>query len=87
MSSIKLVSLLVLFFATTILTVAQPTWSPEVQVRTRTLASPRISPDGKRVVYTVSDAVMAPDKSEFVTQIWLASSDGKVRVFRTVVVA
>jgi dipeptidyl aminopeptidase/acylaminoacyl peptidase len=77
MSSIKLISLLVLLFATTILSVAQTTWSPEMQVKTRALASPRISPDGKRIVYTVSDAVMTTDKSEFVTQIWLASSDGK----------
>jgi dipeptidyl aminopeptidase/acylaminoacyl peptidase len=56
---------------------AQSTWTPEMQVKTRALGSPRISPDGKRVVYTVSDAVMTADKSEFVTQIWLASTDGK----------
>ena len=29
------------------------------------------------VVYTVNEAVMTADKSEFVTQIWLASTDGK----------
>ena len=52
-------------------------WSPEMQVKTRALAGPRVSPDGKRVVYTVNEAVMTADKSEFVTQIWLASSDGK----------
>lgn len=52
-------------------------WSPELQVQTRLPGTPRISPDGKRVVYTISEAAMAPDKSEFVTQIWLASTDGK----------
>src|SRR5215813_8874704 len=52
-------------------------WTPELQVKTRVVGTPRVSPDGKRVVYTVSDAVMTPDKSEFVTQIWLASTDGK----------
>lgn len=58
---------------------AQPvstSWSPELQVKTRLVAAPRISPDGKRIVYTVNDAIMTPDKSEFVTQIWLASADG-----------
>jgi dipeptidyl aminopeptidase/acylaminoacyl peptidase len=53
------------------------TWSPETQVKTKAVASPRVSPDGKRVVYTVNDAVMTADKSEFITQLWLASIDGK----------
>ncbi|HKP69906.1 MAG TPA: S9 family peptidase [Pyrinomonadaceae bacterium] len=56
---------------------SQTAWSPEVQVKTRGLGTPRLSPDAKRVVYTVNDAVMTADKSEFVTQIWLATSDGK----------
>ena len=53
------------------------TWTPELQIKTRTVGSARVSPDGKRVAYTVVDAVMAPDKSEMVTQIWLATTDGK----------
>ncbi len=52
-------------------------WSPELQIKTRIVASPKVSPDGKRVAYTVNDAVMTPDKSEFVTQIWLGSTDGR----------
>ncbi len=55
---------------------AQNVWTPEMQVKTKTVASPQISPDGKRIVYTVNDAVMTADKSEFVTQIWLANTDG-----------
>jgi Tol biopolymer transport system component len=41
------------------------------------VGTPRVSPDGNRVVYTISDAVMTSDKSEFVTQIWMATTDGK----------
>jgi len=52
-------------------------WTPELQLKTRVVGSPRVSPDGKRVVYTVNEAMMAPDRSEFVTQIWLATTDGK----------
>lgn len=48
-----------------------------MQVKTKALGSPRISPDSKRVVYTINEAVMAADKSEFVTQIWMATTDGK----------
>jgi Tol biopolymer transport system component len=55
----------------------QTAWTPEMQVRTKMPASPRISPDGTRVVYTVNEAVMTADKSEFVTQVWMGSADGK----------
>ena len=77
MSSTKLIFIVVLFLSTTVLVNSQTTWTPEIQVKTRAVGSPRISPDGKRVAYTVNDAVMTADKSEFVTQIWMASSDGK----------
>ena len=55
----------------------QASWSPDMQVKTRAVATPRISPDKSRVVYTINEAVMAADKSEFLTQIWMASTDGK----------
>ena len=76
MSSFKLVLLVAVILSSTNLGVAQSTWTPEAQVKTRVLGSPRISPDGKRIVYTVNEAVMTADKSEFVTQVWMASSDG-----------
>ena len=52
-------------------------WTPEMQVKTKAPGNVQVSPDGKRVVYTVNDAVMAADKSEFVSQIWLADADGR----------
>lgn len=55
---------------------AQQTWTSEMQVKTKAIGAPQVSPDGKRVVYTVSEAVMTADKSEFVTQIYLANTDG-----------
>lgn len=55
---------------------AQQPWTAEMQVKTKAVTAPQISPDGKRVVYTVNEAVMTDDKSEFVTQIWLANIDG-----------
>ena len=73
----KILIFVCILFSTLVCVSAQTTWTPEMQVKTRILGSPRISPDGSRVVYTVNDAVMTADKSEFVTQIWMASSDGK----------
>ncbi len=55
---------------------AQGVWTPEMQVKMKTVGSPNISPDSKRIAYTVNEAVMSADKSEFVTQIWLANTDG-----------
>jgi Tol biopolymer transport system component len=52
-------------------------WTPETQVKTKAVGGVQVSPDGKRVVYTVNEAVMTADKSEFVTQIWLAETDGR----------
>ena len=62
-------TLLVLFTATA----TAQTWDPEMQLKLKAVGSPRVSPDGKRVVYTVNEAVMTADKSEFVTQIWMAN--------------
>src|SRR5687767_3488278 len=73
----KLSLVLVCVLVTLISIDAQTTWSPEMQVKVRALASPRVSPDGRRVVYTINEAVTAADKSEFVTQIWMATIDGK----------
>jgi dipeptidyl aminopeptidase/acylaminoacyl peptidase len=62
-------TLLVLFTATA----TAQTWEPELQLKLKAAGAPQASPDGKRVVYTVNEAVMTADKSEFVSQIWLAN--------------
>src|SRR5436305_14649006 len=76
-----LIKMTIAFIAFTSVANAQtnaPTaWTPELQMKVKSVGSARVSPDGKRVMYTVVDAVMTPDKSEFVTQIWLATTDGK----------
>src|SRR5215211_6555314 len=62
-------TLLVLFTATA----TAQTWDPELHLKFKAVGTPRVSPDGKRVLYTINEAVMTADKSEFVTQIWLAN--------------
>ena len=52
------------------------TWTPDTVVKVKPVAEVRVAPDGSRVVYTVSEAVMADDKSETLRQIWMAKSDG-----------
>lgn len=51
-------------------------WTPELMLKVRRVAHVRPSPDAKRVVYSVAEAVMTEDRSEFVSQIWISNSDG-----------
>ena len=55
---------------------AQGVWTPERQVEVNSVGGVRVSRDNKRVVYTVHEAVMTPENTEFVTQIWMADIDG-----------
>lgn len=70
-------AIVVLIISLSTAVIAQTAWTPEMQVKLRIVGSPQVSPDGKRVVYTVNEAAMAADKSEFLTQIWIAAADGK----------
>src|SRR5215216_2440861 len=65
----KALTLVVLF----VITANAQTWDPELHLKFKAMGTPRVSPDGKRMVYTVNEAVMTADKSEFVTQIWMAN--------------
>jgi dipeptidyl aminopeptidase/acylaminoacyl peptidase len=51
-------------------------WTPAAMLQVRGVDSVRVSPDGKRVAYVVTEPVMTDDKSEFVGQIWLGNADG-----------
>lgn len=73
MRSLIVISLLVVLFAVPAVAQSTAEWSPELQVKLKTVGTPRVSPDGKRVVYTVTEAVTTADKSEFLTQIWLGN--------------
>src|SRR4029079_11091528 len=51
-------------------------WSPEQCLKLKNITSVRVSPDGNKVVYTVREAVMTDDRSEYVNQVWLCNGDG-----------
>ncbi len=72
----RMFTVVVVLFLASVACLAQSAWTPEMEMKVKTVGAVRVSPDGKRVAYTVSAPVMAPDKSEFVTQIWSANVDG-----------
>jgi dipeptidyl aminopeptidase/acylaminoacyl peptidase len=51
-------------------------WAPDVSMKVKGVGGVRVSPDGKRVVYTVNEAVMTAEKSEYLTSIWMSNADG-----------
>ncbi len=55
---------------------APAVWTPELAMKVKAVGAVRVSPDGRKVAYTVSQPVMTPDKSEYVAQIWLVNNDG-----------
>src|ERR1044071_511361 len=77
MKSLAVALTLVVLFAAT---ATAQTWDPELQLKIKAVGTPRVSPDGKKMVYTVNEAVMTPEKSEFVTQIWMANLATKQNV-------
>ncbi|HEY2933264.1 MAG TPA: S9 family peptidase [Acidobacteriota bacterium] len=52
-------------------------WTPELAMKVKSLGNARVSPDGSRVLYTVTEAVITADRSEYVSQIYLSQSDGR----------
>jgi len=51
-------------------------WTPEQSMKVKGGGGVSVSPDGRRVLYTVNEAVLTADKSEYLTQIWTANADG-----------
>jgi len=51
-------------------------WTPEEMMKVKSIGSVLVSPDGKRAIFTVTEPVMTEDKSEFLTQVWMARADG-----------
>jgi dipeptidyl aminopeptidase/acylaminoacyl peptidase len=55
---------------------AQTNWSPEQCLKIKNITTVRVSPDAAKVLYTVREAMMTDDRSEYVNQVWLCNADG-----------
>ncbi len=51
-------------------------WTPEEQLKMKGVGDVQVSPNGQRVVFTVTEQVIETEKSERRTHIWLARADG-----------
>lgn len=68
--------LLLFVFFFPLLLLAQKNWSPEQVLKIKNVSSAQVSPDGTKVVYTIREAMMTEDRSEYVNQIWISAIDG-----------
>jgi dipeptidyl aminopeptidase/acylaminoacyl peptidase len=61
---------------------AQPPsgWTPELSMQVKTIAAVVPSPDGTHVAWEQRQAMMEPERSEMLTQIWLAGAGGAHRI-------
>ena len=71
-------SIIAIFILAPFFIIAQSkvSWSPEECMKMKNISSVRVSPDGKKVVYAVREAVMTNDRSEYVNQVFLCNADG-----------
>ncbi|MBI2806977.1 MAG: S9 family peptidase [Planctomycetes bacterium] len=51
-------------------------WTPMQSMQVKRIGGVRVSPDGKRVVYTVREALLEKGKSEYLTHIFVVNADG-----------
>ncbi len=59
---------------------APPSWTPELSMQVKTVGQVVPSPDGSKVAWTQTEAVMDAEHSELVSQIFLANGDGSHRI-------
>ena len=55
-------------------------WTPELSMQYKTIRGTAMSPAGKLVAYVVREPVMEGKKSEYLSQIWIVSADGKTNI-------
>src|SRR5688572_15488575 len=69
-------NLLHVCFFLPLISIAQKNWSPEQSLKIKNITAVIPSPGGNKVLYTVREAVMTDDRSEYVNQVWLCNADG-----------
>ncbi|HEY0678639.1 MAG TPA: S9 family peptidase [Chitinophagaceae bacterium] len=68
--------LLLLIASSSIFAQSKIHWSAEQCIQMKNITAVRVSPDGSKVLYSVREAVMNDERSEFVNQIFVSNADG-----------
>ncbi|HVQ31191.1 MAG TPA: hypothetical protein VMV21_16475, partial [Vicinamibacteria bacterium] len=73
---VSVVSVAVVLLGGPSLAAAPVVWTPDLAFKVKRVSQVAASPDGKRVAYVVATAEMEGEKSEWLSQIHVASADG-----------
>ncbi len=65
-----------ILISTTLFAQTKTNWSPEQSMKMKNIGNVVPSPDASKVLYTVREAVMTDEKSEYVSQVFLCNADG-----------
>src|SRR5688572_29839203 len=55
---------------------AEKNWTPEQCLKIKNITAVVPSPDASKILYTVREAVMTDDRSEYINQVWLCNANG-----------
>ncbi|MFZ9661425.1 MAG: prolyl oligopeptidase family serine peptidase [Chitinophagaceae bacterium] len=69
-------TLLSVFILISIQNYAQKNWTPDQCLKLKNISSTIVSPDGSKVLYSVREAIITDDRSEYINNIWLCNADG-----------
>jgi dipeptidyl aminopeptidase/acylaminoacyl peptidase len=72
----KFILAIFIFLATAAFSQTKSNWTPEQCLKLKNVSAVMPSPDGNKVLYTVREAMMTEDRSEYVNQIFLCNADG-----------
>lgn len=57
-------------------TPAAPRWTVDRMMTVRNVDNVQLSPDGRRVLFSITHAVMTDERSEYISQVYIANVDG-----------
>jgi len=66
----------VILFSTMVTGQTTKYWTPGQMMKMKNISAVVPSPDGSKILYTVREAVMTDERSEYVNQVFLCNSDG-----------
>ncbi len=55
-------------------------WTPELSMKYHAIQGTAMSPDGQYVAYVVRKPIMEGEKSEYLSHIWVVTTDGELNV-------
>ena len=72
----KIISSTIVCLLLTLVQVLAQNWSPDQLLKLKNITSVQVSPKGDKILYTLREAIMTEDRSEYINQIWIASAEG-----------